>query len=134
MHRNEVRLVGRVSKPPRTRDLPSGDSVLTWGMAVRRPQGHRSGKKSDGIACVTFDPQVAAEVARWSVNDIVSVEGALHHRYWPGSSAPASTYEVEVHHAEVFSAPPTAAPFSTPLPATTRPGTPSGESPAGERE
>lgn len=134
MHRNEVRLVGRVSKPPKTRDLPSGDSVLTWGMAVRRPEGHRSGKKSDGIACVTFDAQVAAEVAGWRVNDVVSVEGALHHRYWSGSSAPASTYEVEVHHAEAFSAPPTAAPFHIPLPDTTRPDTPPREPSAGEGE
>ncbi|MEO3813644.1 single-stranded DNA-binding protein [Sphaerisporangium sp. B11E5] len=121
MHRNEVRLVGRVSRPPKSRALPSGDSVLTWGMAVRRPPGHPSNKKSDGIICVTFDRQVAAQVAGWRVNDVVSVEGALHHRFWTGAPGPTGTYEVEVHHAQALraphSAPPTAAPHQSPLPA-----------------
>ncbi len=97
MHRNEVRLVGRVSRPPRDRRLPSGDQMMMWGLAVRRPPGHPSSKKSDGIACVAFDPEVAALVARWRVDDVVSVEGALHHRFWSGPGGGASTYEVEVH-------------------------------------
>ncbi|MCW2880000.1 MAG: ssb1 [Sphaerisporangium sp.] len=98
MHRNEVKLVGRVSKPPTGKVLPSGDRITTWGLAVRRPPGHPSNKKSDGIACVTFDPQVGALVGRWRVDDVVSVEGALHHRFWSVPGGGSSTYEVEVHH------------------------------------
>ncbi|MFG1879238.1 single-stranded DNA-binding protein [Sphaerisporangium sp. NPDC049003] len=99
MHRNEVTLVGRLSRAPRGRELPSGDLMTMWGLAVRRPPDHASGKKADGIACVTFDPEVGARVAEWRVDDVVSVEGSLHQRYWAGSGGGASTYEVEVHRA-----------------------------------
>ncbi|MFC4592399.1 single-stranded DNA-binding protein [Sphaerisporangium corydalis] len=99
MHRNEVTLVGRLSKPPRGRELPSGDRMTLWGVAVRRPPEHPSGKKADGIACVTFDPEVGARVAGWRVDDVISVEGALHQRFWGGPTGGASTYEVEVYRA-----------------------------------
>ncbi|MDH2430306.1 single-stranded DNA-binding protein [Sphaerisporangium sp. TRM90804] len=100
MHRNEVTLVGRVSRPPAGKELPSGDHMISWGLAVRRPSGHPSGKKADGIACVAFDPEVNALVAQWLVDDVVSVEGALHQRFRATRGAGASTYEVEVHRAE----------------------------------
>ncbi|MET8158946.1 single-stranded DNA-binding protein [Sphaerisporangium sp. NPDC005289] len=99
MHRNEVTLVGRLSKPARRRELPSGDVMTMWGLAVRRPAEHPSGKKADGIACVTFDPEVGARVAGWRVDDVVTVEGALHQRYRGGAGGGASTYEVEVREA-----------------------------------
>ncbi|WP_424531556.1 single-stranded DNA-binding protein [Sphaerisporangium viridialbum] len=99
MHRNEVTLVGRLSRAPRGKELPSGDLMTMWGLAVRRPPGHASGKKADGIACVTFDPEISARVAEWRVDDVVSVEGTLHQRYRGGSSGGTSTYEVEVHRA-----------------------------------
>ncbi|GII87656.1 hypothetical protein Ssi03_56460 [Sphaerisporangium siamense] len=98
-HRNMVTLVGRVSKVPTMRELPSGDRVTSWGLAVRRPAGHPSNKKSDGIACVAFDCEVSAVVTHWELNDVVSVEGALHHRFRGTSGMGASTYEVEVHRA-----------------------------------
>ncbi|MFC6087513.1 single-stranded DNA-binding protein [Sphaerisporangium aureirubrum] len=129
MHRNEVRLVGRVSKPPRSRQLPNGDQVTTWGLAVRRPPGHPSTKKSDGITCVTFDQQVVALVTTWQVDDTVSIEGALHHRFW--TTRHTSTYEVEVHQAQTLNPtqtqPPTLAPTAVPSPAETPPdGSPAG--------
>ncbi|MEV7970636.1 single-stranded DNA-binding protein [Sphaerisporangium sp. NPDC088356] len=99
MHRNEVTLVGRLSRAPRGKELPSGDLMTMWGVAVRRPLDHASGKKADGIACVTFDPEVSARVAGWRVDDVISVEGALHQRYRGGPGGGASTYEVEVHRA-----------------------------------
>ncbi|WP_248965582.1 single-stranded DNA-binding protein [Sphaerisporangium perillae] len=97
MHRNEVTLVGRLSKPPRQKGLPSGDVMTMWGLAVRRPPEHPSGKKADGIACVTFDAEVGARVAGWRLHDVVRVEGALHQRYRGGPAGGVSTYEVEVH-------------------------------------
>jgi single-stranded DNA-binding protein len=102
MHRNEVTLVGRLSRPPRGKELPSGDLMTMWGLAVRRPSEHPSGKKADGIACVTFDPEVGARVAEWRVDDVVSVQGALHQRFWGGPGVGTSTYEVEVHHASLL--------------------------------
>ncbi|WP_181871280.1 single-stranded DNA-binding protein [Sphaerisporangium album] len=98
-HRNEVTLVGRVSRAPICKELPSGDRVTSWGLAVRRPRGHPSNKKSDGIACVAFGSEVAAVVTEWSVDDVVAVEGALHHRFWRMPGGGSSTYEVEVHRA-----------------------------------
>ncbi|GII65810.1 hypothetical protein Skr01_58950 [Sphaerisporangium krabiense] len=106
-HRNMVTLVGRVSRVPTMRELPSGDRVTSWGLAVRRPAGHPSNKKSDGIACVAFDCEVSAVVTHWEVNDVVSVEGALHHRFRGTSGIGASTYEVEVHRARRLEQAPT---------------------------
>ncbi|MEU9889317.1 single-stranded DNA-binding protein [Sphaerisporangium sp. NPDC051017] len=97
VHRNEVMLVGRVSRAPVCKELPSGDRVTSWGLAVRRPPGHPSNKKSDGIACVAFGSEVAAVVTQFGVDDVVSVEGALHHRFWNQPEGGSSTYEVEVH-------------------------------------
>ncbi|GGK84149.1 hypothetical protein Sme01_28460 [Sphaerisporangium melleum] len=88
-----------MSKPPRHKELPSGDVMTMWGLAVRRPAEHPSGKKADGIACVTFDPALGGRVAGWRIDDVVAVEGALHQRYRPGAGGGVSTYEVEVHHA-----------------------------------
>ncbi|GAA3824970.1 hypothetical protein GCM10022226_52130 [Sphaerisporangium flaviroseum] len=102
MHRNEVTLVGRLSRPPKDKELPSGDVMTMWGLAVRRPPEHPSGKKADGIACVTFDPEIGARVAQWRVDDVVKVQGALHQRFWAGVGGGTSTYEVEVHHASLL--------------------------------
>src|SRR4051812_43460307 len=99
VHRNEVTLVGRVSRAPVCKDLPSGDPVTSWGLAVRRPPGHPSNKKSDGIACVAFGTEVAVVVTQWRVDDVVSVEGALHHRFRSAPGGGTSIYEVEVHRA-----------------------------------
>lgn len=51
--RNEVLLVGRVSGVPELRELPSGDSLVSWRLVVERPPGGR--KPPDGVRAPTVD-------------------------------------------------------------------------------
>ncbi|MBP2703445.1 single-stranded DNA-binding protein [Microbispora sp. RL4-1S] len=95
MHRNEVTLVGRLSMAPTDKELPSGTVLTQWRLAVRRPDDHPGHRRSDAIECATFDDDVRAMLAGWSVDDVVRVEGAMRRRWWRGGSR----FEVEVRAA-----------------------------------
>ncbi|MFC0863146.1 single-stranded DNA-binding protein [Sphaerimonospora cavernae] len=92
MHRNEVVLVGRLSMEPVHRDLPSGNVLTQWRLAVRRPAGHPGYQRSDAVECATFDDRVRDMLDGWRLDDVVEVEGALRRRWWLGGNR----YEVEV--------------------------------------
>ena len=68
---NEVTLVGRVSGAPVSRDLPSGDAVVTLRLVVPRAPHRGSAALRKGV------------------------EGALHRRFFRAGGGAASRYEVE---------------------------------------
>ncbi|WP_063909941.1 single-stranded DNA-binding protein [Herbidospora yilanensis] len=90
-HHNEVILVGRLSKAPESRLLPSGAQLIQWRLAVRRPMPDHQKGRADAIECVTYDPVVRASLTGLTVDDVVEVQGALRRRWWRGGSA----FEVE---------------------------------------
>ena len=104
---NEVTLVGRVSGAPVSRDLPSGDAVVTLRLVVPRAPHRgsaalRKGKEGAApkaqvdtidIACWTKGSQRTA--LRLQDQAIVRVEGALHRRFFRAGGGAASRYEVE---------------------------------------
>lgn len=101
---NEVRLVGRVSGAPETREMPSGDTLLLWRLVVPRdePRRRRTGEAEPrrlptvdtiDIACWSASARRAA--ARLTADDIVEVTGALRRRFFRGGSGAQSRYEVE---------------------------------------
>ncbi len=93
---NSVRLVGRVAAAPESRRLPSGDTLTSWRMVVRR-SGAPPGRPSvDTIDCVAWPAVLRRRVNRWESGDRVEVSGALRRRFWRTATGPASRYEVEV--------------------------------------
>ncbi|TAL16481.1 MAG: single-stranded DNA-binding protein [Frankiales bacterium] len=99
--RNEVVLVGRVSSEPETRELPSGDLLVSWRVVVDRPPPRRlpEGRKPptiDTVDCVAWSAGVRRTARGLSVGDVVAVEGALRRRFWRGGTGMQSRTEVEV--------------------------------------
>ncbi len=99
--RNEVVLVGRVSGEPETRELPSGDTLVSWRVVVDRPAPRRppEGRKPptiDTVDCVGWTAGVRRTVRTLTDGDVVIVEGALRRRFWRGGAGMQSRTEVEV--------------------------------------
>jgi single-strand DNA-binding protein len=100
---NEVRLVGRVSGPPREQVLPSGDRLVSARLVVPRParrRRDRRGSTVDALDCVAWTSRPRAVLAALQVDDMVMVSGALRRRFWRGEHGPASKVEVEVVQAK----------------------------------
>ena len=99
--RNEVVLVGRVSSEPETRELPSGDQLVSWRVVVDRPAPRRppEGRKPptiDTVDCVAWGAGVRRTARSLAVGDVVAVQGALRRRFWRSGTGMQSRTEVEV--------------------------------------
>jgi single-strand DNA-binding protein len=92
--RNDVVLRGRMSAPAELRTLPSGDTLVTFRLVVRRPEPRARGQSVDVLTCVTYDRSLQRRAAAWKPGDVVEVEGALQRRFWRTSSGTASVCEV----------------------------------------
>lgn len=99
--RNEVALVGRVSGQPETREMPSGDCLVSWRVVVDRPAPRRApaGRRSptvDTVDCVGWSAAVRRTARGLEDGDVVAVQGALRRRFWRGRAGMQSRTEVEV--------------------------------------
>ncbi|MDP1538454.1 MAG: single-stranded DNA-binding protein [bacterium] len=89
MNLNKVILVGRLTRDPETRALPSGQSVTNFGMATDRFFTDKSGQKQQQTE---FHNIVAfgklADIAAQYLNkgSLVLIEGRLQTRSWQDSS------------------------------------------------
>ncbi|WP_409329733.1 single-stranded DNA-binding protein [Trujillonella humicola] len=92
--RNDVVLRGRLTAPAEHRELPSGDTVVSFRIKVRRPEPRPGGQTVDVLLCVTFDRALQRRVAAWEPGDVVEVEGALQRRFWRTPAGTASMVEV----------------------------------------
>jgi single-strand DNA-binding protein len=99
-HLNAVSLCGRLAAEPETRELPSGDLLLTFRVVVDRPPrpGDRR-RQVDAIDCAAWSARVQRSVRAWSAGDVVSVEGHLRRRFRRGEAGSTSRVEVEVTRA-----------------------------------
>jgi single-strand DNA-binding protein len=99
---NEVSLVGRVSREPEEKELPSGDVLVLFSVIVNRPPSRRpvpEGSRvvtTDTLDCVAWAAGARRTAGAFAPGDVVRVEGALHRRFWRGERGPTSRYEVEV--------------------------------------
>jgi single-strand DNA-binding protein len=96
---NSVALRGRVSSAPLERELPSGDTILTFRMVLVRdksPMTTRSKQSSDWVDCVAWGGRARRSVATWRVDDIVEIEGALRRRFFRMDGRTSTRVEVEV--------------------------------------
>lgn len=102
-HVNEVRLVGRVSGAPEERELPSGDVVWTFRLAVARTGDNgRSKQTVDALDCAVWAARPRRTVSSWQVGDVVEVTGAVRRRFFRTGAGAASRTEVEVRTAKVI--------------------------------
>jgi single-strand DNA-binding protein len=100
---NEVHLVGRLAAPPESRELPSGDVLLSFRLVVGRgPRGARSSASArtptvDTLDCAVWRADLQRRAARLDEGDVLEVHGSLRRRFWrSGAGTPASRSEVEV--------------------------------------
>ena len=95
-HLNEVTLLGRVSAPPETRELPSGDRLVTFRLVVDRPPEKGSTKRAvDVIDVACWAKRVQRSALALGPDDLVRVAGALRRRFFATGGGRASRYEVE---------------------------------------
>ena len=73
--RNDVVLRGRLSAPAEVKTLPSGDTLVSFRLVVRRPEPRATGQSTDTLPCITYDR-------------------ALQRRFWRTGSGTASVTEV----------------------------------------
>lgn len=92
--RNDVVLRGRLSAPAEIRTLPSGDTLVSFRLVVRRPTPRTRGPAVDVLPCITYDRGLQRRVGAWEPGDWVEVEGALQRRFWRTSTGTASVCEV----------------------------------------
>jgi len=105
---NEVRLVGRLSRSPESRQLPSGDEVIQLRLVVRRtPEPARSKSPAatseaaraarvgvDVIDVSCWSAATRRSALRLAEGDRLEVEGALRRRFYRVGPAVQSRYDV----------------------------------------
>lgn len=104
---NEVRLVGRLLAAAEEKTLPSGDTLRTFRVTVRRSAPLRGKQTVDSLECVAWDGRVKRSVGGWRPGDVVEVTGALRRRFFRTPGGPASRAEVEVTSGRVVRRAPT---------------------------
>jgi single-strand DNA-binding protein len=93
---NTVTLVGRVSAEPDSRDLPSGDRLVTFRVVVERhPVRAGTRRQVDVIDVACWSKRTQRTADRLASDDVVRVEGALRRRFFLTGGGRASRYEVE---------------------------------------
>jgi single-strand DNA-binding protein len=102
-HANEVHLVGRLAAEPESRELPSGDLVVTFRLVVARERPARApaarSATVDTIDCAAWTKSAQRSVRAWEPGDVVEVRGSLRRRFWRSPHGPSSRSEVEVSNA-----------------------------------
>ena len=99
---NEVRLVGRLSRDPEERVLPSGDAMWTFRLVIARPANARTRQSVDTLDCAVWGGRVRSQVATWSADDVVEVAGAVRRRFFSTAGGPASRVEIEVSSGRII--------------------------------
>lgn len=96
--RNEVLLRGRVAAAAESRELPSGDVLVTVRLIVDRdPDARtRSRQRVDTIDCVAWQRRAQRSLLSWAPGDLVEVSGAIRRRFFRGAAGPVSRVEVEI--------------------------------------
>ncbi|HET8719072.1 MAG TPA: single-stranded DNA-binding protein [Nocardioidaceae bacterium] len=96
---NCVTLRGRVSAEPVSRELPSGDQIVSVRVVLARERTamtRGSRQPSDWVECVAWASRARRSVASWRPGDTVEIEGALRRRYYRAGGVPTTRVEVEV--------------------------------------
>jgi single-strand DNA-binding protein len=99
---NSVVLVGRLTREPEEKELPSGDVLVLFSVTVDRPPSRRTVPEGSRVAttdtldCVAWSASARRIAAGLAPDDIVRVEGVLQRRFWRGQTGVTSKCEIEV--------------------------------------
>lgn len=96
---NQVVLRGRVTRSAQVRELPSGTSVSTFRISVRREptlMTRGSRQPTDWFDCTAWSAQTRRRVAGWEVGDEVEVVGAVRRRHLQGPAGGTTLVDIEV--------------------------------------
>jgi single-strand DNA-binding protein len=100
---NQVHLVGRVSRDPGRRELPSGDGVVFFRLVVARQEAaYRGRQRIDVLDCVAWGGRPMRTVAGWRAGDVVEVDGSLRRRFFRVGGSTSSRVEIEVRTARLI--------------------------------
>ena len=84
---NVVALVGRLARPPETRELPSGDRLVAYEVTVAR-----DGERAEGVPVVWFGAPPSA--VDHDVDEAVVVVGRVRRRFYRAGGVTQSRTEV----------------------------------------
>lgn len=92
---NKIILVGRITKDPELKTIPSGSQVVNFSIAVNRSYTGASGeRKADFIECVVWSKQ-AENLAKYvKKGALIGVEGKLQQKVYESEQGTRYTYEV----------------------------------------
>jgi single-strand DNA-binding protein len=79
---NKVMLVGRLTRDPELRTLPSGKHVTTFTIATNEYRGQNAGERTEYHACVAWDRLAEICGQFLGKGQLVDLEGRLQHRQW----------------------------------------------------
>jgi len=89
MNLNKVILIGRLTRDPENRALPSGQSLTSFGMATDRFFTDKNGQKQQQVEfhnIVLFGKLADIAVQYLNKGSLVLIEGRLQTRTWQDSS------------------------------------------------
>jgi single-strand DNA-binding protein len=98
-HCNHVVLRGRMAAAAESRDLPSGDVVVTFRVIVERDRGEDTRRRVDTIDCAAWTTRAQRSALAWRAGDLVEVRGALRRRFRRAEGGAVSRVEIEVDRA-----------------------------------
>lgn len=93
--RNEVFLEGRVSSPPLEKLLPSGDHVVEFRIVIDRAQRRGTKREVDTLDIAVWLSRPRKSALALQIDDWVSIDGAIRHRFWRAPTGLASRWQVE---------------------------------------
>ncbi|WP_148616474.1 single-stranded DNA-binding protein [Nocardioides rubriscoriae] len=99
---NEVRLVGRLTAAPEEKQMPSGDTLVSFRVVVARVPDAKRRTTVDALECVAWTARTKRAALSWRVGDVVEVTGELRRRFFRTAAGPASRVEVEVTRGRVL--------------------------------
>jgi single-strand DNA-binding protein len=79
---NKVMLVGRLTRDPELRTLPSGKHVTTFSVATNEYRGQNAGERTEYHAIVAWDRLAEICGQFLGKGQLVDVEGRLQTRQW----------------------------------------------------
>lgn len=92
---NQVHLASKVSGAPQARTLPSGDPLVTFRVAVRRPTTPDGSTRVDTIDVACWTAATRRRAEGLDDGQAVEVDGALRRRFWRTPVGAASRTEIE---------------------------------------
>jgi len=92
---NEVLLVGRVSAPAVSRELPSGDKVVEFRVVVERSISRSKKREVDTLDIAAWSASARKSALSLKAESWVEVQGAVRRRFWQAPSGLASRWQVE---------------------------------------